>query len=237
MDDKAVLARHTLSQQASASETGVRSQRIIRWDPDLDPDCGDMEFRLTYAGPLLSARDTAPRNKRSDHVHAIRRVIHRQLKELWGNHPVLAEIREFGQKHPGYRTYGVNEGNGFNWLPMVTEANGLICKLDILMLRHGPPGEVLHDVDNRLKTLFDALRMARSPDELGARIGPQFVPEADENPFYVLLEDDRLITHVSVTTDMLLEPVDDVPADQAVRLVINVTARPYRTYSENLEFV
>ena len=46
--------------------------------------------------------------------------------------------------------------DGFEWLPIVTGTNGLICKLDILMLRAGAPGDVLHDVDNRLKTLFDA---------------------------------------------------------------------------------
>ena len=35
------------------------------------------------------------------------------------------------------------------WKPIVTEDNGLICALDILMLRKGPPGEVRTDIDNR----------------------------------------------------------------------------------------
>jgi hypothetical protein len=34
------------------------------------------------------------------------------------------------------------------------------------MLREGQPGRVLYDIDNRLKTLFDALRIAKGPNEL-----------------------------------------------------------------------
>src|SRR5262245_57004992 len=75
--------------------------------------------------------------------------------------------------------------DGFDWLPIVTEQNGLICKLDILMLREGVPRAVLHDVDNRLKTLFDALRKAKDAQELGAKtIQGQLTPQPDENPFY-----------------------------------------------------
>jgi hypothetical protein len=99
---------------------------------------------------------------------------------------------------------------------------------------------VLHDVDNRLKTLFDALRMPDSPEELGAGTEQGKVsPDADEDPFYVLLQDDREITHVSVMTDTLLEPVPKVPperADLAVRLVVGVTVRPYMPYRENLGY-
>jgi hypothetical protein len=60
--------------------------------------------------------------------------------------------------------------------------------------------------------VFDALRKARGPSELGASTSKgQQTPEDDENPFYVLLEDDLLITHVSVTTDLLLQPVPNSP--------------------------
>jgi len=119
----------------------------------------------------------------------------------------------------------------------VTGANGLICSLDVLMLRVGPPGGALHDVDNRLKTIFDALRMPKDGRELGAHTsaGKQ-VPAADETPFLVLLEDDRLITHVAVSTDMLLDPVSSPPSRDEVRLVIHVTVRPFDVNMENLAF-
>ena len=127
---------------------------------------------------------------------------------------------------------------GFKWKPIVAEDNGLICELDILMLRKGLPTKVGADIDNHLKTLFDALRMAQSPEELGegTENGKQ-EPEPEENPFYVLLKDDQLITHVAVTSDMLLEPVKGVePETASVRLVINVTVLPYRATWNNIEF-
>jgi hypothetical protein len=105
------------------------------------------------------------------------------------------------------------------------------------MLRPGRPGKVMHDVDNRLKTLFDALRMPSGPSELGAGTSKgQVGPTPDQDPFYVLLEDDKFITHLAVTTDMLLDPVPGVPPDTAVRLVLNVTVRPYMAYQENVGY-
>jgi hypothetical protein len=73
------------------------------------------------------------------------------------------------------------------------------------MLRPEPPGAIITqagDIDNRLKTLFDALRYPKKMDELpkGA------TPDESEKPFFCLLEDDILITGVSVRTDVLLEP-------------------------------
>jgi hypothetical protein len=60
-------------------------------------------------------------------------------------------------------------------------------------------------------------------------------PEADQDPFYVLLENDKLISVVAVETDVLLEPVPDpenpgkfVAKENAVRLLIAATVRPYR---------
>ena len=128
--------------------------------------------------------------------------------------------------------------DGFEWLPIVHNANGLICKLDILMLRSGPPGKVPTDIDNRIKTVFDALQKATGPNQLRAKSGIQLTPSKNEKPFYVLLEDDKLITHTSVTSDMLLEPVmkPNVRTENAVRLAITVTVRPYHPYSETVGF-
>jgi hypothetical protein len=166
------------------------------------------------------------------HIHSIRKTFHKQLAELWRTHPVL--LKRAAQT-PDWLQHFAHDG--FNWRPLVTERNGLICRLDILLLRHGPPGEVIYDIDNRVKTVFDALRKARSPDELGAGTPQgQQTPAPDEHPFFVLAEDDRLITHVAVTSDMLLEPVPDVPQSEAARLIVGVTIRPYDTHMDNLAF-
>jgi len=93
------------------------------------------------------------------------------------------------------------------------------------------------DIDNRLKTIFDALQMPGSLNDLGARGSKgQIRPKPNDDPFYVLLQDDRLITHVSVTTDTMLEAVPNAPKETAVRLVIHATIRPYDAHSDNLHF-
>jgi hypothetical protein len=80
--------------------------------------------------------------------------------------------------------------------------------------------------------------MAADPNELGAGTASgQVSPESDEDPFYVVLQDDKLITHLSVITDTLLEPVPNVPEHEAVRLVVNLTIRPYKGFAETAGYV
>jgi hypothetical protein len=46
----------------------------------------------------------------------------------------------------------------------------------------------------------------------------------------VLLEDDKLITHVAVETDYLLQPIDpkrEVPDENDARIVVTVRIKPY----------
>jgi len=196
-----------------------------------------MEFTLTYAGKLLAQTTDEKRlPNRSLHVHEIRKEFHKQLKILWSVHPNLQRPEHYPDEMFRGKIQRV-EREGFCWLPLATNGNGLVCKLEILLLRHGNPGRVLFDIDNRLKTLFDALRMPKGPDELGENtaLGKQ-CPTPDEVPFYVLLEDDNLITHVAVASDWLLEPVPDTPADNAVRAIIKVTVRPYHVHMDNSDF-
>jgi hypothetical protein len=192
-------------------------------------------FRLTYEGELLAHRDDARLPERCLHVHSIRKKFHEQLKNLWEQHPVLDKKRYARLGMVGAQPFQDFDREGFIRRPLVTDSNGLICALDVLMLREGAPGRGLQDVDNRLKTIFDALRMPKGPQELG--VGTQqgkVSPASNENPFLVLLEDDRLITHVSVTTDMLLEMFPKVTPGNGVRLFITVTVRPYDVHMENL---
>lgn len=82
----------------------------------------------------------------------------------------------------------------------------MVAELDVTLLRPEAPGSVITqggDIDNRLKTLLDALRMPKTD----AEIPKGDTPGQDEGPFFCLLEDDNLVTHLSVTTDRLLVPV------------------------------
>lgn len=198
-----------------------------------------MEFRLTYEGPLYGASNG---NTRASHKHDIRRVFHRQLRQFWQVHPFLRNApwrkRLEGHVFPTKRWHDHLAEQwrqlDYTFIPLVSHDLSLICGLDILFMRPGTPGEILRsgDIDNRLKTLFDALRMPANKDELGGNN----VPTADETPFYCLLTDDKLVAHVSVETDILLEPTKPDADDNDCRLVIRVKLKPFDIGWDNLNF-
>jgi len=100
----------------------------------------------------------------------------------------------------------------------------LISELEILLLRPAPPGAILRDggdLDNRIKTLTDALR-APSPTELP----PDWRPDSDQTPFFCLLQDDKLIGAFSVVSDRLLECPSH---EQEVISVIHVRVTAVKT--------
>jgi hypothetical protein len=88
-------------------------------------------------------------------------------------------------------------------------------------LRRDQPGNVIvsgGDLDNRLKVLFDALRLPQNCDEvLNVPVG-----QPDDGPIFVLMEDDRLIVDVKVASDRLLVPRIDGEHINDVRLIIHV---------------
>jgi hypothetical protein len=89
------------------------------------------------------------------------------------------------------------------------------------------------DLDNRIKTLIDTLRKPHSANELGN----YQTPEQGEDPFFCLLEDDDLVTALSVQTDMLLDPPQPGDARQSqVRLFISVEIKPSHVNMFNLSF-
>ena len=63
----------------------------------------------------------------------------------------------------------------------------------------GSPG-FAGDIDNRVKTLLDALKMPSTGE-----IPPGASPGQDEDPLFCLLEDDSLVTRLSVEMDQLLD--------------------------------
>jgi hypothetical protein len=103
------------------------------------------------------------------------------------------------------------------FFPLVRYSLGLTCAVQILFLRNEPRGKVVQsgDLDNRIKTLFDALT-----------IPTQDAPYADAeltDPVYCLLEDDALITGIGVRTEQLLSRPD--AGEKEVRLIIEVDVR------------
>ena len=206
-----------------------------------------MKFRLSYQGQLLSSGN---RNTRAAHKHAIRMHFHEQLKQLWHMHAELADLE--AKQFPDYRTavegqHGGPFGGptksfgelvathhaayGHNWLPLVIDNKCLTCSLDILFLRRGAKGAVFNvgDIDGRLKTIFDALAIPRSESGVTA-------PSAPTAPTFVLLEDDKLISNVTMEADELLEPNAGVPIQEDSRVIITVNVRMTRPNWMSLRF-
>ena len=220
-----------------------------------------LKFRLYYEGPLRATqRDPEPsqRNRLAKHKHEIRRCFHSQLKFLWRNHKYLSEysrFRDTADNRPIYESGAFLAGgpdgeikiplvdyvagnfqqNEYRFVPLVCEEFSLLVSLRILFMRRDTPGSALQagDLDNRIKTLIDCLQKPKNANEL---VGNER-PLEGEDPFFCLLEEDKLVSHFEVETDMLLEDTVSLQHDRSkVRLVVSVEIRPYLPTFFNLAF-
>lgn len=173
-----------------------------------------MKISLHYRGRLNA-------NGSPSHKHDIRLHFHKQLKTLWQQFP-LTEFNNWLQKSSNPNDYSVLRNLGlFTYAPLITEQMNGIAELSIVLLRPEKPGGLITqggDIDNRLKTLFDALTMPRHDNSLPKNLDMAIMPE----PFFCLLEDDNLVTSLHVRTEQLLEP-DIHPSE--VDLTIHVRTR------------
>jgi hypothetical protein len=247
--------------------TPMDGGRVVYLPPlEDDPDGGPrMRFRLTYEGELrASGHDPqgSQRDPMAMHKQKIRKDFHGQLKRLWQINKFLNEhtvdtalwasksaIPAYQVGNPGFWSGGpvperlplseaianMHRENGYRFVPLVREEFGLSCSLDILFLRRDFPAGVISagDLDNRIKTLIDTLRKPHSANELRGNE----VPGAGEDPFFCLLEDDDLVTALSVETDALLDPPNNGDAGQSqVKLIISVELKPSHVTMFNLSF-
>jgi hypothetical protein len=174
-----------------------------------------LELRLTFRGKV-------PKSPRLEDKTAIRKALHPQLAEYWNHSPFLRSRGQAMKTEYCDRFFKEVSHSNHIWrfLPLIGENNSTSCSLDILFLRRDFPGGTIQnggDIDNRLKVVFDALRMPHGPQEVEDR-----QPESEEDPLYCLLEDDKYIDKVTVTTDRLLTPRLDGEHVHDVMLVIHV---------------
>lgn len=192
-----------------------------------------MRFTLTYSGPLKASGDAKTK-------HEIRQQLHPQLKTLWATHQALEQKSKWVVQ-PLADDDANEEGDGTllktidgkTFATLVHPNLKVYAELDILLLRPEAPGAVVShsgDIDNQLKTLFDALRRPTDISEIPAR----WSPSEDENPLHCLLEDDKLITRVNVETDRLLRPTTDT---RVVDIAIRVTIKGFTATWGNLSVI
>ena len=204
-----------------------------------------MKFTLTYDGELKA---TGNHSRRVREKWQIRKSLVPQLIKLWNTHPALMGlaivlpqplhmypvarpteiVSDYGLKQELSRPVTIGDKE---FLPLVRASLRLACSLNINFLRQDEPGALIipgGDIDNRLKTLFDALSIPEAQD----------VAEAGEElmqPFPCLLEKDSLITGVNVTTDRLLTKPDASPSE--VRLTIQVEVSIMQITASNIGFI
>lgn len=178
-----------------------------------------MEFCLFYQGEL-------PANGNKRDKHRIRKDFAPQLMKLWQQEPLVGLWRKRQGDDRNSNTLIRNVGSA-SFLPLVTSELHLHAEVSIDLIRPGAAGALIQsgDIDNRLKTLFDALRMPNETNEL--------VDDADESAvlLHCLLEDDRLITRVDVASRQLL--TDAGPNE--VILLIKVNVKSTQKTWDNIE--
>jgi hypothetical protein len=198
-----------------------------------------MRFRLVYRGPLPASGNSS---KKPDDIRRIRDQFHPQLALLWETHRALTRLKftsrvpdgsggryinidgspfepEFGPSTPLQKGFvdlcePIRQGDR-SYIPLVRKSLDLTCSLDILFLRQEEPGSLVlqgGDLDGRIKTLFDALRIP-VPD-----VAAKY-PQA-QNVTYCLMESDALISSFEVDSDRLLFPETTHPHE--VMLIVDV---------------
>jgi hypothetical protein len=194
------------------------AETVLERVPD---DYGDlMRFRLVVRG-------TVPSEDRKPAVEAkqrIRRELHPQLRALWQQHQLLKEawIPNSSGQRPIDAVADNFECYGYRFVPLLQKRSQMACALSIVMLARDEPHRVFSecgDLDNRVKTLIDGLRMPRQKPELD-----RDQPDADQNPFFCLMENDDVITSCDVTIDRLLIPVasGEVPRDVIALIDVDI---------------
>jgi hypothetical protein len=208
-----------------------------------------MKFTLTYDGELQSNKAKAK--------WAMRQYISPQLEELWRVDTALQTVERHRyipkDSYMNWELHHSLEDNraspitsrrpdqvvdvcapivleGWTFLPLIRDSLALRCALNINFLRKEEPGKVYQagDMDNRLKTLFDALSVPNI-DQIPNEAPP------DAEPIYCLMEDDALIAGLAVETGRLLSRPNSSKAE--VRLVIQVDVRVIRPKLYNQVFL
>ena len=182
-----------------------------------------MEFNLIYRGPLKSGKTDRPRR-----LQELRRKFHPQLRELWQQEPLQDHRKYLDRNYEPDDCFLIEEVGPFEFAPLVSKRLNLVVELDVLFLRPEPPGSLAAhggDLDNRIKTLLDALRMPSAGE-----LPTGDAPKTDEEPFFCLLQDDALVTKLSIRADRLL----DNPSPGEAMLVIHVSVKATRLTFANI---
>jgi hypothetical protein len=221
------------------------------------------EGSLKSSQPPYDKEGNLTKDKHWMHKHSIRKKLQPQLKRIWqtnqflrftklspggGDTSVLPETSLAVQWGDANRRWPLDDAlsecyvhhqeYGYKYVPLIWKDADLSCSLRILCLRLDHDNAVLpgRDIDNRIKTLIDALTMPLAIHGPPLEDKKPLLATDDEKPFYVLMDDDRRVSHLEVETDHLLADMPPSVDGSYVRLIITVETRSINTTMFNIGF-
>ncbi len=174
-----------------------------------------VEIALNYRGPLPNSRSNGAKLAKT----RIRQQLHHQFDGLCRNSDLFRDALRDDLAHATIKSgdqraevsgapygsfYIVEFRGGVQFVPLLSRWNRRVCELTVQLWRRADPGEILDpggDVDNRVKTLFDGLRIPHSEDEIHPTAGTF-------GRCFCLLEDDALITKLTISTHKMYRPIE-----------------------------
>ncbi len=188
-----------------------------------------MKFKLLYFGDIF----INPK-KRAQHIADIRMQFHPQLKKLIEHQP-WNNLTKYMVPNPTKSPISTRHVGGIDWNPIITPNLNLLAEVDILLMHPEIVGVARSDIDNRVKTILDGLRCPQNEHEIGENT------PRNMGPIYTLLDDDHLITKLSVNTSHMLDDgifrPDLKRSPDSVFMILDINVRVAEGTLENLPFM
>jgi hypothetical protein len=176
------------------------------------------EFSLVYTEVIRSSNNNSTKRK-SD----VRRALDKQLRPLWEMQPFKNIDNQIDPKFrdKNIQSYIPRKIGLIEYVPLISNANYLFAELEITSLTKAIGQPYLHpfkngDLDNKIKTLTDALRRPQNNDEA------KHDTAADDDRIFCLLDDDILISKYTVESHPLLHP----DFNELTRILVRVVPQP-----------
>jgi hypothetical protein len=204
-----------------------------------------VELTLRYRGPLAAAGA----NSRVREKHEIRAELSRQLSAYWEQSKRLKEL--FAQAQTQSQSLQIAELqkdqfvvprplkdvtkfwwrwplSGYNFVPLVTQVQEVHVELKIRLYRKNQ-GILFQggDLDNRLKTFFDALQVPKDSSQVPT--GPESSQPSEHWPtVFCLMDNDNLVTKLTIESFKLLTeiPAEYKSVQNYVELDLDVIIHP-----------
>ena len=172
-----------------------------------------MKFKLVYNGEIK----INPKH-RCAHLHEIRTQLSPQLKRLTEIAPYDAIRQTLMNRKKCFREVG-----GAKFFPIITPELDLLAELDVQIMHPELLNTPHADIDNRMKTLLDALKRPQSANEVSSAMNK------GETMFF-LLDDDHLVTKMTINTSHLLARPEGIGRTKIRAHSLGAAAKPLPDY-------